>query len=104
MVGLFEVHILRRCRTPIKSKSRGTDVVEYVMSEFSYASKLDVILDWWKGMKHKVGAWIRGSITSHSHNVCLHYRFIISFIISFERRETRLRNILNLYKFVIFMG
>ena len=72
MVGLFKnVHILRLERVTIKSKSRVTDVVEYVMSEFSYASKLDVILDWWKGMKHRVGAWIRGSITSHSHNVCL---------------------------------
>lgn len=69
MVSLYGVHILRLERATIKSRSRGTDVVEYVMSEFSYASKLDIILDRWKGMKYEVGAWIRGSITSHSHNI-----------------------------------
>lgn len=69
MVSLYGVHILRLERATIKSRSRGTDVVEYVMSEFSYASKLDIILDRWKGMKHEVGAWIRGSITSHSHEL-----------------------------------
>ncbi len=102
MVGLFKnVHILCLERATIKSKSRVTDVVEYVMSEFSYASKLDIILDWWKGNE----AQSRGLDPRIDYlafpQYRLYYRFIVSFIISFERRETRLKNQLNLCKFVI---